>query len=272
MFIGAEGTLGIVTRAVLKLMARPRNLQLSLMGTDDFAKIPRLLTLCNREGVQITAFEFFTKEAHEVVLRHAVGARSPFAVRYPYYVLLELEEGPTGGKVMEPVLEKAFEKDLIADAVVAQNSAQFNEFWGLRENITESISAHGQARKNDIALPIDKLEPFIAELAEVLTSAPKEIEMLLFGHIGDGNLHINYVGSKDIPKEKFQSTAREIEERVFAKIPKYRGSVSAEHGIGLLKKKDLLSSRSEAEVAIMKQFKRTVDPLGIMNPGKIFDL
>ena len=105
-----------------------------------------------------------------------------------------------------------------------------------------------------------------------MTSAPKDIEMLLFGHIGDGNLHINYVGSKDIPKEKFQSTAREIEERVFAKIPKYRGSVSAEHGIGLLKKKDLLSSRSEAEVAIMKQFKRTVDPLGIMNPGKIFDL
>jgi len=272
MFIGAEGTLGVITRAVLKLMPRPRNLQLSLMGTDDFAKIPQLLTLCNREGVQITAFEFFTKAAHEVVLKHAPGARSPFETRYPYYVLLELEEGPTGGKVMEPVLEKAFEAGLVLDAVVAQNSAQFGEFWGLRENITESISAHGQARKNDIALPIDKLEPFIAELADVLVAAPKEIELLLFGHIGDGNLHINYVGSKDLPKETFQATARSVEELVFAKIPKYRGSVSAEHGIGLLKKSDLLSSRNTAEVALMKQFKRSVDPDGIMNPGKIFDL
>jgi len=270
MFIGAEGTLGIITRAVLKLMPRPRNLQLSLMGTDEFPHIPRLLTLCNREGVQITAFEFFTREAHEVVLKHATGARSPFADRYPYYVLLELEEGPTGGKVMEPLLEKAFEAGLINDAVVAQSAAQFGEFWGLRENITESINAHGQARKNDIALPIDKLEPFIAELAAVLTSAPSDIQLLLFGHIGDGNLHINYVGSKEIPREEFQRKARAVEETVFAKIPKYRGSVSAEHGIGLLKKADLASSRNPLEIELMKKFKMALDPKGLMNPGKIF--
>jgi len=272
MFIGAEGTLGIVTRAVLKLMPRQRNLQIACMAVPDFTKIPKILTLANIEGVQITAFEFFTKLAHEIVLKHAAGARTPFSELSPFYVLLEVEEGPAGTGVMEPLLEKIFEAGLITDATVGATSAQFRELWGLRENITESISAHGQVRKNDIALPIDKLEPFIAELDEELRTAPKDIEIVLFGHIGDGNLHINYVGPKSIPKEKFQADARAVEERIFRRLPKYKGSVSAEHGIGMLKKKDLAFSRSAGEVELMKKFKRLVDPENRMNPGKIFDL
>ncbi len=272
LFVGAEGTLGIVTRAVLRLMPRQRNLQIACMGVESFSAIPRILTLANLEGVQITAFEFFTDVAHEIVLKHSPGARTPFASRWPFYVLLEVEEGPAGSSVIEPLLEKIFEAGLIGDAVVGSTSAQFKELWGLRENITESISAHGQVRKNDIALPIDKLEPFIAELEEEMKGAPQEIKLVLFGHIGDGNLHINYVGSRDIPKEKFQATARSVEERIFKRLPKYKGSVSAEHGIGMLKKKDLAFSRSAPEIEMMKKFKLMLDPQNLMNPGKIFDV
>jgi FAD/FMN-containing dehydrogenase len=172
---------------------------------------------------------------------------------------------------MEPLLEKIFEQGLCIDAVISQNSAQFKELWGLRENITESLNAHGHVRKNDISLPIDKLDSFIKELEVEVARAPKGIQIVLFGHIGDGNLHINYVGPKSGDKSAFQAEARKVEEKIFALLPKYRGSVSAEHGIGLLKKKDLKFSRSEPEVDLMRRLRKLIDPAGIMNPGKIFD-
>ncbi|MEY4632380.1 MAG: hypothetical protein RIQ81_2500 [Pseudomonadota bacterium] len=271
LFIGAEGTLGIVTRMTLRLVAKPRNMQLACLGVGKFADITAILGLCNAEGVTITAFEFFTDVAHGIVLKQSPGARTPFKERTPFYVLLEVEEGAAGANVMEPLLEKVFENGLCVDAVIAQNSAQFREFWGLRENITESLAGYGQVRKNDISLPIDKLDAFIKELEEEVAKAPKEIQVVLFGHIGDGNLHINYAGPKSADKHTFQAEARKIEEKIFALLPKYRGSVSAEHGIGLLKKKDLKFSRSPGEIALMKKIRDLVDPDGIMNPGKIFE-
>ncbi len=272
LFIGSEGTLGIVTRATVRLTAPPRNVQVAIMGVETFKAIPAILGVANVAAVTLTAFEFFTKVAHEIVLKHAQGARTPFEQKYPYYVLLEAEEGPGGGAVMEPLLEKLFEKGLVADAVVAQNSTQHKEFWGLRENITESIAAHGTARKNDISLAIDQLDDFIAQLEVELAKAPTDgMEIVLFGHIGDGNLHINYVGPKTEPVKEFNARARKVEERVFHLLAKFKGSISAEHGIGLLKKHDLLFSRTEAEVEIMRKLKRVFDPGGLMNPGKIFD-
>lgn len=234
LFIGSEGTLGIVTRATLKLMPPPRHLQLSVMAVQDFADIPKILSACNLEGVTITAFEFFTRKAHEIVLEHAVNARSPFAELAPFYVLFELEEGPAGGNLMETVLEKIFEKGLITDAVIASSPAQFRELWALRENITESISAHGHVRKNDISLAIDQLDGFIKDLQKHMNAAPRDIELVVFGHIGDGNLHINYVGSKAGDFKEFQTRARGVEEEIFKLLASYRGSISAEHGIGLL--------------------------------------
>ncbi|NDE14176.1 FAD-binding oxidoreductase [bacterium] len=270
LFIGAEGTLGIVTRATLRLTAKPRNVQLACIGVKSFDNILDILTRCNMAGATITAFEFFTDVAHGIVLKHAAGARTPFAARTPFYVILELEDAPGGGSVMEPLLEKFFEDETCLDAVIAQNSTQFKEFWGLRENITESLAAHGHVRKNDISLPVDKLAPFIKELEAEVAKAPKDIEVVLFGHIGDGNLHINYVGPKGGDKDAFQQAARQVEEKIFAILPKYKGSVSAEHGIGLLKKKDLKFSRSIDEIAFMKKIRAIIDPDGIMNPGKIF--
>ncbi len=271
LFVGSEGTLGIITRATLRLAPAPRNVQVSILAANAFADIPKILAVCHDAGVQLTAFEFFTKEAHAIVLEHAVNARTPFDQIYPYYVLLEVEEGADGGDIMQPLLEQIFAKDLIADAVVAASTAQFKELWGLRENITESIAKHGHARKNDIALAIDQLADFIAELQPEMAAAPKDMQLILFGHIGDGNLHINYVGPRSEGFQEFQQRARLVEERIFKLLATYQGSISAEHGIGLLKKKDLHFSRSAAEIAVMREIKRALDPKGIMNPGKIFD-
>ncbi len=271
LFIASEGTLGIVTRATVRLTPPPRNVQVAVMAVESFKDIPDILGVGNMSGVAFTAFEFFTRVAHEIVLQHARGARTPFDHRYPYYVLIEAEEAPGGGATMEPLLETLLEKGLVKDAVIAQSPAQQKELWGLRENITESIAAHGHARKNDISLAIDQLTDFIAELEVELASAPKDMELVLFGHIGDGNLHINYVGPKSEPFAAFNARARAVEERIFKRVAAFKGSISAEHGIGLLKKKDLGFSRTPAEVALMRQIKAVFDPHGIMNPGKIFD-
>ena len=271
LFIGSEGTLGIVTRATLRLTPPPRNMQVSVMGVAGFDAILQILSECGKAGVQLTAFEFFTRAAHEIVLQHAPQARSPFAERSPYYVLLEVEEGPGGVDVMQPLLERIFAADLISDAVVATSSAQFKELWGLRENITECLSKHGHIRKNDISLAIGQLAAFTAELEIEVAAAPPDIQLVLFGHIGDGNLHINYVGlNKAESFADFNVRAREIELKIFARLARYKGSISAEHGIGLLKKKDLHFSRSSPEVALMRQIKQLLDPDNLFNPGKIF--
>jgi FAD/FMN-containing dehydrogenase len=272
LFIGSEGTLGIVTRATLRLTPPPRGVQVGVMAVEKFSDVLGILGACARAGAQLTAFEFFTRAAHEIVLKHAVGARPPFTPLAPFYVLLEVETGPGGGSVLEPLLEKLFEAGLVTDAVVAGSAGEAKELWGLRENITESIAKHGHVRKNDISLGIDQLADYIAELETIVASAPGNMELVLFGHIGDGNIHINYVGTdKSEPFAAFQERARKIEIQVFELLGRYKGSVSAEHGIGLIKKKDLHFSRTDAEVALMRKLKHVLDPHGILNPGKIFD-
>ena len=204
------------------------------------------------------------------MLQHALGARSPFVDMSPFYVLLEAEEGPNGGQVMEPLLEQIFGDELITDAVIASTSAQAKELWGLRENITESIAKHGHVRKNDISLAINQLTDFISDLEPIVHAAPKDMQLVIFGHLGDGNLHINYVGPKMQDFASFQARARAVELQIFELLGRYKGSISAEHGIGLLKTKDLHFSRSPAEIELMRKIKGLLDPKGIFNPGKIF--
>lgn len=272
LFIGSEGTLGIVTKAILRLTPKPRNLQLAILAVPSFSKILQILRQCSLSSVSITAFEFFTSVAHKIVLEHLPGARTPFPEMYPFYVLLEIEQ-PGGTPEMELLLEKLFNEDLIKDATIANSSQQFKELWGLRENITESLAAHGQVRKNDIALAIDQLDGFVKKLETLVAShVQDEITIVLFGHIGDGNLHINYVAPRDIPAQAFHSKARKIEERVFELLTEFKGSISAEHGIGLTKKKDLHFTRTADEIDWMRKTKQAWDPKGILNPGKIFDL
>jgi FAD/FMN-containing dehydrogenase len=272
LFIGSEGTLGIITKAVLRLVTKPKQLQLGIMAVEKFTDIPKILKESNLASLTLCAFEFFTDVAHKIVLKHLHGSRSPFEAIAPFYVLLEVEQG-NPGHGLEEFLASLFKQGLITDASIAVNSSQFKEFWGLRENITESISAHGQVRKNDISLAIDRLGDFVLDLESTLKKhSPKDIEIVLFGHIGDGNLHINYVAPKNTDPKEFHNTARIIEEDVFKLLKKFRGSISAEHGIGLTKKKDLHFTRTPEEIAWMRSMKKSWDPTGILNPGKIFDL
>lgn len=272
LFIGSEGTLGIITKATLKLVPPPKDLQLACIALNNFSDITALLTLCNLNSVLPTAFEFFTDRALGIVLKNNAHLANPFSIRHPFYVLVEHEKtaGP-GGDTLELLLEKAFESGLIMDAVIASTSQEFHGFWALRENISESVSVAGHVRKNDIALPIAKLDSFLQDLEGILKNVHPDIEMVLFGHIGDGNLHLNYVGKKTMAMEDFRREGRAIEERVFATLKKYRGSISAEHGIGLLKKQDLTFCADDLMIATMKGIKTHLDPHGIMNPGKIFD-
>jgi FAD/FMN-containing dehydrogenase len=272
LFIASEGTLGIITRATLRLLPKPQDLQLTCMSVSTFQNIPRILSLCNQMGVTLTAFEFFTKDALDIVLRYQKHLKNPFEQIANFYVIVEIERGPKGSEnMLEPLLEKALELDLIQDGVISSSSTEFKELWGLRENISESISQYGHVRKNDISLPIDRLDDFVNDIEKILKISPKEIQLILFGHIGDGNLHINYVAPKTLEKDTFNKLSYDVERKIFGLLPSYKGSVSAEHGIGLTKKHDLASTRTKGEIDIMRQIKKVLDPKGIMNPGKIFD-
>ncbi|WP_176736234.1 FAD-binding oxidoreductase [Oligoflexus tunisiensis] len=272
LFVASEGTLGIVTKATMKLAPLPKELRLTCMATDSFEKITQLLGLVNLRGIHPTAFEFFTKACLNLVLKHQTQRQNPFGDRHEFYVLLEFEKQPEGAKdPMEPFLEEAFERGLITDAVIATSSAEFHNLWGLRELISESVSMEGLVRKNDIALPISSLPPFIKEMEKVLANV-RGVQMFLFGHIGDGNLHLNYSAPTSMDYEAFRSLTRTTEVEVFKLVEKYRGSISAEHGIGVLKKADLHFCAPKEVVETMRKIKAIFDPNGILNPGKIFDL
>lgn len=271
LFIGSEGTLGIVTKATMKLVPQPKDLRLTCMASPSFENITKLLGLVHMRGIYPTALEFFTKDCLNLVLRHSKQNRNPFQEVSPFYVLLEFEKQPEGAlDPMEPFLEEAFERGFISDAVIASSSAEFQNLWGLRENISESVAQEGHVRKNDISLPISSLPPFIKEMEKVLANI-KGVQMFLFGHIGDGNLHLNYVGKPQQDYEEFRATTRETEKEVFRLVQTYKGSISAEHGIGLLKKADLHYCCPPEAVELMRKVKAVFDPHGIMNPGKIFD-
>lgn len=271
LFIGSEGTLGIITRATIKLSTAPGDLVVSLMAAASFADVPKILERCNMLKVPLTAFEFFGDVAHDIVLRHNPTLVTPFAERHPCYVLMEVEAGKQGQAAVEPVLEDLFENGLIADAVIAGNASQFADFWAHRENISESIANEGFAHKNDISVPIDTMTAFISELSALIDAERPDFKVVIFGHIADGNLHLNYVAPKGADVPAFRKAAKQLEQKVFALIRKFGGSISAEHGIGLLKKADLPFSRSSTELNFMRQIRRAFDPDGLMNPGKIFD-
>ncbi|MBC7658671.1 MAG: FAD-binding oxidoreductase [Chitinophagaceae bacterium] len=272
LFIGSEGTLGIVTQATMKLATLPKELRLTCMACPDFESVTKLLGLVNLRGIHPTAFEFFTQECLDLVLKHQKHRINPFQEKSPIYTLLEFEKQPEGSlDPMEPFLEEAFERGLISDAVIATNSTEFQNLWGFRENISESVAIEGNVRKNDISLPISSLPAFINEM-EVVLKKIQGVQMFLFGHIGDGNLHLNYVGDFKQDYTEFRAVTRATEEEVFKLVQKYRGSISAEHGIGVLKKADLHFCLAPEGLELQKRIKRAFDPDNLLNPGKIFDL
>ena len=266
LFIGTEGTLGVVTEATLKLTRLPTHTTVMLLGVKDVAGVLRLFREARTGPFTIAAYEFFSQRCLDRLMSHR-KVRPPFGAPAPYYVLLEVEDA-TG---MDAWVEKVFAEELATDGTLAQHTGEARDLWTLREGISESLSATGLPHKNDVSLPIAGLDAFCADLERLFEERYPGWEICLFGHVGDGNLHINVMKPQSMDKAEFHKKTKEADRDLFAVVQKHGGSISAEHGIGLLKKPFLGFTRSEAEIAVMRSVKRALDPRNILNPGKIFD-
>lgn len=267
-FIGSEGTLGVITKATLKLAKIPAAHDVFLFAVDGLEEVLTLFSDVRGAPLTISAYEFFTEACLKRVLSHR-KLRAPFTERSSHYVLLELERGSDADR--EAWLASVFERGLVTDGVFAQHAGDARDLWALREGISESLSATGMPHKNDVAFPIATLAAFTRELHQVFEARYPNWEICVFGHIGDGNLHINIMKPDGMTPADFHAQTHEADRHMFELVKKHQGSISAEHGIGLLKKEFLGFSRTAEEIALMRGIKRVFDPKGIMNPGKIWD-
>ncbi|MCZ8239240.1 MAG: FAD-binding oxidoreductase [Leptospiraceae bacterium] len=270
LFIGSEGTLGIITECTLKLTASPKDIRVILVAVPDFKSILEIFKKTHESPLPLLAFEFFTEFCLEKVKDH-LGVPSPFSSPSPYYVLMEYEvSGENDEEKLFSILETITNEEYITDGSIAQNSRQNETFWKYREGISESLSLHNTVHKNDISLPLRNMEAFIQEMESLLNGKYPGFQIALFGHVGDGNLHLNILMPEGMDKETFFVKCKSVDPDMFELIQKYHGSISAEHGIGLLKKDFLGFSRSQSEIDSMKAIKAIFDPNGILNPGKLF--
>ncbi|MCG9876550.1 MAG: FAD-binding oxidoreductase [Leptospiraceae bacterium] len=270
LFIGSEGTLGIITECTLKLTASPKDIRVILVAVPDFKSILEIFKKTHESPLPLLAFEFFTEFCLEKVKEH-LGVPSPFSSPSPYYVLMEYEvSGENDEEKLFSILETITNEEYITDGSIAQNSRQNETFWKYREGISESLSLHNTVHKNDISLPLRNMEAFIQEMESLLNGKYPGFQIALFGHVGDGNLHLNILMPEGMDKETFFIKCKSVDPDMFELIQKYHGSISAEHGIGLLKKDFLGFSRSQSEIDSMKAIKAIFDPNGILNPGKLF--
>lgn len=274
LFIGSEGILGVVTEATLKLSKIPGVLDVFFFALTDIPAVLKLFHEVRKAPFQTMAFEFLTQNCLRV-LKEMKGLHPPFQdmEKHRAFVLLEVERpaSPDGQVLLDEWLAGLFEKGLVQDGTLAQNPREAKELWGLRENISESLAHRGFVHKNDIALPIAKLEKFIAELETFFANQHSGFEVFVFGHIGDGNLHVNTLKPDGMEQAEFVAACKIVDQGLFALIQSHQGSISAEHGIGLLKKEALKFSRTPEEISLMRQIKKILDPKGLLNPGKVFN-
>ncbi len=277
LFIGSEGTLGVVTEATLKLTRLPGVTTVMLFGVRDIAGVLRLFREARTGPFTISAYEFFSQRCLDRVVAHR-KLRPPFSEPSDYYVLLEVEgEGTTEADAarlaerLEPWIERVFGEDFATNGTLAQHSGEARDLWALREGISESLSATGLPHKNDVSLPIAGLDAFAADLEQLFAQRYPGWEICLFGHVGDGNLHINVMKPDAMDRAEFFTKTKDADRDLFAIVQRHGGSISAEHGIGILKKPFLSFTRSPAELEVMRAVKRALDPNGILNPGKILD-
>ncbi|MGL4317319.1 MAG: FAD-binding oxidoreductase [Pseudomonas sp.] len=270
LFIGAEGTLGFVVEATMRLERAPKNLTAMVLGTPDFDSIMPVLHAFQNK-LDLTAFEFFSDKALAKIM--ARGDVPPaFETDCPFYALLEFEA--TTEEVAEQALatfEHCVEQGWVVDGVMSQSEQQLQNLWKLREYISETIS-HWTPYKNDISVTVGKVPAFLHDIDRIVGENYPDFEVIWFGHIGDGNLHLNILKPDALSKDEFFAKCAIVNKWVFETVQKYNGSISAEHGVGMTKRDYLSYSRSEAEIAYMKAIKAVFDPNGIMNPGKIFPL
>lgn len=270
LFIGAEGTLGIVTEVEMKLERQPQDLRVMVLGAPDFASVMPILHAF-QQRIDLTAFEFFG----EIAMQKVIGAGHvgrPFDTLCPFYVLLEFE-----GR-FEPIVDDAMalfehcvEQGWVVDGVMSQNQTQLQNLWRLREDISETIAPF-TPYKNDISVLITHVPAFIADIDAIVAASYPDFEICWFGHIGDGNLHLNILKPANLSKEEFFTQCKVVNIQVFETVQKYQGSISAEHGVGMTKKDYLTYTRDPLEIEYLRAVKKVFDPNNVMNVGKVFDV
>jgi FAD/FMN-containing dehydrogenase len=273
LFIGAEGTLGVITAAVLKLFPMPRTVVTALVAVDNpaasVALLARLRAAC---GDRVTAYELMARTCLDLVMHHIPGSRDPLEQSYPWYLLVELSDSAPEAPLetlLQDALEDAAEAEIVRDAVLASNEAQRAALWALRENIPEAQKQGAIAVKHDVSVPVSRVPDLIGRAGEALHRRFPDVRIAPFGHIGDGNVHYNCSVPVDREGHPLDAAVPEVNHIVYEVVHELGGSISAEHGLGVLKRDEIRRYKDEVEIELMRAIKRTLDPHGIMNPGKV---
>ena len=273
LFVGAEGTLGIITAAVLKLFAKPRSRATALVAIDDPAAAVALLSrLRDSVGERITGFELLSRVCIDLVLRHIAGSRDPLAEAHPWYVLVELSDS-VEARALEGLLEEALgsavEAGGVRDAVMASSEQQRRELWKMREDVTEAQKVEGPSIKHDVSVPVSRVPELIERAGAELARQFPDVRVVAFGHVGDGNIHYNCSASARQDAGAFFALGPRVNHVVYEVVNALGGSISAEHGLGQLKRDEIKLYKSALELEMMRRIKDALDPHGIMNPGKV---
>jgi len=279
LYLGAEGTLGIITKAILKLWPKPKDNATSWSAVPSPQAAVELLSAAYAASEDnVTSCELMGRQGIDLVLKHIPGTTDPLGEKHDWYVLMEWSstrpprEGVNTSGLrdkMEAYLGEAMEKGLVLDAVIAQTEAQSRALWALRENHTEASKREGPSIKHDISVAVSKIPPFVPEGLAAMNKALPGCRPLVFGHVGDGNLHFNCQAPSGWTKPQFAPYVEPVSGAIYDLVTAYGGSISAEHGIGRIKLEELAHYRSRTELDVMRQLKRALDPHNIMNPGKV---
>jgi FAD/FMN-containing dehydrogenase len=272
LFIGAEGTLGVITAAVLRLVPRPRAVETAFVGLPSAQAALSLFAIANENAAGgVTSFELMTRLGVEMVLRHAAGCRDPLQKPYPWYVLIELSSQSKAGlrDVLEEILAQGLQRGLVLDAAIADSIEQAKAFWRLREMFGEVQRHEGGSIKHDVSVPVAAVPDFIAEANTAVAALVPGARPVPFGHLGDGNVHYNVSQPIGADRAGFLARWNEVNAAVFAVVKKFGGSISAEHGIGVMKRDVLPSVKDPVALDLMRKIKHLLDPNNILNPGKV---
>ncbi len=272
LFIGAEGTLGVITAAVLRLVPRPRSVETAFIGVPSPEAALELLGLAEeRTAGGVTSFELMLRSGVEAVVKFDAMSRMPLAGPHPWFVLIELSSQARSGlrEVMEEILGAGHDKGLVLDATIADSVQQGKAFWRIRELFGEVQRHIGASIKHDVSVPVAAVPAFIEQANAAVTKLIPGCRPLPFGHMGDGNIHYNVTQPEDADREKFLARWDEVNAAVFAVVKKLGGSISAEHGVGVMKRDILPDYKDPVAIELMRGIKKLLDPKGILNPGKV---
>jgi D-lactate dehydrogenase (cytochrome) len=273
LFIGAEGTLGIITAAVLKLFPQPKAQVTAMVGLSTAEDALKLLGMAQDTcGANLTGFELMSQFSLSLVTKHYPHMRVGFADECPQYVLLEISDSESeehATTMLETLVSEAMERETLLDAIVASSIAQSKALWSLREHITLAQATEGKHIKHDVSIPISRIADFIRDTDALLQKGFPGCRMVVFGHLGDGNLHYNVSAPEGMKDVDFIGQQEAINRLVHDSVHRFGGSISAEHGLGMLKREEIRRYKEEPETQLQLAIKRALDPLNIMNPGKM---